>query len=187
MRRSLSLSVLGAALLLCGCAAQRITGPARTIGNEVATFQGALSGFQDALKTMQDDSRATISGSAARATAAVAVTLQLEMEWAVARANSESEILTILQAQGKMESTRLLVPATQPALPAPVAFPIDTLGAVAKTLDQLSQGPTARADLEFLSAYGKSVMTQLKALEEQAKAAAAKTEKKSAAPTGEKK
>ena len=54
-----------------------------------------------------------------------------------------------------------------------MTFPIDTLSAVAKTLDELAKGPTARANLDSLSAYGKKVMTQLKALEDQAKSAAA--------------
>lgn len=171
--RAAACAVAGIALVLCGCAAQRVKSPAKTIGNEVATFQGSLSAFQDSLKTTQDDVRATISGSGARANAALAVTQQLQVEWTITRARSEAEILTALQAQGKTESTRLLAPATQPALPASVPFPIDTLSAVAKTLEQLGKGPTARADLDFLSSYGRSVMTQLKALEEQAKSATA--------------
>ena len=168
----------GMALLLCGCAAQRITGPAKTIGSEVATFQGALSAFQDSVKSMQDDTRATVSGSAMRAGTAAAVSRQLQVEWSIGRATTESEIFTALQAQGKAESTRLLAPATEVALPASVAFPIDALSAVAKTLEQLSKGPTAQANLEFLSAYGKTVMKQLKDLEDKAKAAAATVETK---------
>ncbi len=178
MRHHPGCAVAGLALLLCGCAAQRITGPAKTIGNEIATFQGSLSAFQDTLNITQDDTRATISGSAARADTAVAVTKQLEVEWAIARAKSEADILATLQAQGKAEPTRLLTPAGQSTLPASVTFPIDTLSAVAKTLDELAKGPTARANLDILSAYGKKVMTKLKALEDQAKSAAASPEKK---------
>lgn len=159
--------------LMWGCAAQVIRTPARVIGNEVATFQGSLSGFQDTLKATQDDTRATITGSAERAAAALAVTQQLQVEWVIARAQTDSDILAALQAQGKAETARLITPATPSALPASVAFPVDKLSGVAKTLEQLSKGPTAQADLDFLSSYGKKIMTQLKALEEQAKSTTA--------------
>jgi len=166
-------ALIGVASLAWGCAAQGVRDPARAISYEVATFQGSLSGFQDSLKATQDDTRASITGSNERAAAALAVTQQLQVEWIIARANGESEILAALQAQGKAETARLLTPATQPALPASVAFPVDALSGVAKALEQLSKGPTAQANLDFLSSYGKSVMTQIKALEDQAKPAAA--------------
>jgi hypothetical protein len=50
-----------------------------------------------------------------------------------------------------------------------VTFPIDKLGAVAKTMDQLAKAPGTMADLEFVVSYGSSVNTQLKAIEDKAK------------------
>ena len=173
MSARLGCALIAVVLLAWGCAAQVIRDPARVVGNEVATFQGSLSSFQDSLKATQDDVRATVTGSAERGAAALAVTQQLQVEWTIARAKSDSDILAAFQAQGKAETLRLLAPPTQPALPASVSFPVDTLSGVAKTLEQLSKGPTARADLDFLSSYGKKVMTQLKALEDQAKPLAA--------------
>jgi hypothetical protein len=152
-----------------GCAADKISGPAKTIGDEVGTFQGALSSFQDDLNGIQDDERATITGTATRGDTAIAVTKELQVEWVTARAKSETDIFTALQNQGKDELTRLLAQATQPTLPASVTFPIDKLGAVAKTMDQLAKAPGTMADLEFVVSYGSSVNTQLKAIEDKAK------------------
>jgi hypothetical protein len=155
---------------LAGCAADRISTPAKAIGTDVATFQGSLSTFQDNLKREQDDERGTIAGTSARRDLAVAAARQMQVEWMIANAKSGTDVFVLLQSEGRNEVTPLLAPATPAALPASISFPVDQLGGVAKTMDQLSRGQSTEAEVEFLVNYGIAVNQQLKTIEDQAKA-----------------
>jgi hypothetical protein len=170
MRRQHLCVTLGLVTVLTGCAADRISTPAKAIGNDVATFQGSLSKLQDNLNHEQDDERGTIAGTAARRDLAVAATKQMQVEWMIANAKSGTDIFVPLQSQGKNEVTPLLATATSAAPPGSISFPIDKLGSVVTTMDQLSKGQSSQAGLEFLVNYGIAVNKQLKTIEDQAKA-----------------
>jgi hypothetical protein len=169
-RRYLGVTLGFVTTVLAGCAADRISAPAKSIGNDVATFQGSLSTLQDNLNHEQDDERGTIAGTTARCDLAVASTKQMQIEWIIASAKSGTDIFAPLQSQGKDEVTPLLAPSMSAATPASISFPVDKLGAVSLTMDQLSKGQSSQADLKFLVNYGIAVNKQLKTIEDQAKA-----------------
>jgi hypothetical protein len=158
-----------ALLLLAGCAATRVSGPAKTIGAEVSKFHADLSSFQDDMKTLQDDEQTRMVGTAARRDLAISATKQLQVEWAIIHAKSEAEMFTVLQTQGHDEMARLTAQATPAPKTQAVALPLDKLAAVAATLDQLSKPSGVQANLEFLINYGIEVNKQLQSIEDQAK------------------
>src|SRR4051812_10085043 len=147
--------------LLAGCAAHRVTEPAKVIGSEIANFQSGLSSFQDGMQEFQDDERIRIAGTATRRDIAIAATKQLQVEWAIIHAKSEGEVLAALQSLGHDEIVELAPSPSPTPQPTVVGFPLDELGAVATTMDQLSQQPDPKADLEFLLHYGTEVNKQL--------------------------
>jgi hypothetical protein len=158
--------------LLGGCAADRISGSAKTIGDEIATYQGSLSSFQDSLKIDQDDGHARIVGTNARRDVVTDVSTSMQVEWMIANAKNATDIFSPLQKQGNDEVSQLLAPATSSVSPASVTFPIDKLGSVAKTMDDLSKGKSTQDNIKFLVNYGKTVNKQIKALDAQAKKSA---------------
>jgi hypothetical protein len=161
--------MLGSALLLSACAADRVRTASGMIGKDVAGFQASLSTLQDELKSEQDDERGVINGTAARRDAADTVTRQMQVEWTIANARTGNDIFASLQSQGKEAIAALLIPATTPPPPPTVSFPIDKLSAVSNTLDQLSKGNTSREDAESLINYGIKVNKQLQTIEDKAK------------------
>lgn len=166
------MAVISIVNLLGGCAADRISDPAKTIGDEIATYQGSLSLFQDSLKINQDNEYARIVGTNARRDVVTDVNASMQVEWVIANAKSAPEIFAPLQKQGNDEVSRLLAPATSSVLPASVTFPIDKLGSVAKTMDDLSKGQSTQDNIKFLVNYGKTANEQIKALNDQAKKSA---------------
>jgi hypothetical protein len=160
---------LVAVLLLSACASSRITTASKTIGTDVARFQSSLSTLQDELKSEQDNERTIINDTAARRDAAAAVTRQMQVEWSIENGRGGNDIFTALQGQGKDAVTALLAPASTPPQPATVSLPIDKLGAVSKTLDQLSKGSSSRDEAESLINYGIQVNKQLQTIEDKAK------------------
>jgi len=136
------------------------------MATDVATFQGSLSRFQDDLNAEQSDERATIAGSNARRDLAVAATKEMQIEWTITSAKNGNDIFVPLQGQGKEEVMPLLLAPTKAIPPPPaIAFPLDKLGKVALTMQQLSTGQSPQADIEFLVNYGIAVNKQMKSIE----------------------
>jgi len=163
------LTLISIVNLLGGCAADRISDPAKTIGDELATYQGSLSSFQDSLKIDQDDEYARIVGTNARRDVVTDVNTSMQVEWTIANAKSATDIFSPLQKQGNNEVSRLLAPVISSVPPASVTFPIDKLGSVAKTMDDLSKGQSTQDNIKFLVNYGKTVNKQIKVLNAQVK------------------
>ena len=175
--------ITGTALLLVSCAANQITKSTKIIGNEVSTFQASLSGFQDDMKTLQDNEQARIAGTAARRDLAIAATKQQQVEWIIIQAKTENEVFTNLQAQGRDEIVRLLPPSTLAPRPPAVKLPLDKLGSVATAMDKLSRQPRIKTELEFLINYGMTVNKKLKAIEDDAKKTPKTSDTTAAKPT----
>jgi len=152
-----------------GCAADRISSSAKTIGNDVATYQASLSLFQDELKRIQDDENARIVGRNSRRDIVADVNGSMQVEWMISNAKNATDIFSPLQNQGQDEVSRLLAPVASVIPSTSITFPIDKLGSVAKTMDNLSKGQSNQANMEFLVNYGIIVNKQIKALEDQAK------------------
>lgn len=163
------LALISMVNLLGGCAADRISDPAKTIGDELAAYQGSLSAFQDNLKIDQNDEYARIVGINARRDVVADVSTSMQVEWTIANAKSATDIFSPLQKQGNDEVAQLLAPATSSVPPSSVTFPIDKLGSVAKTMDDLSKGQSTQDNIKFLVDYGKTVNKQIKGLNAQAK------------------
>src|SRR2546421_10019275 len=94
-------AVAGTILLLAGCVANRISVPAKTLDNDLASFQGSLSEFQDQLKQQQSSQRSSIAGTVARRDFAIAATKQMQVEWAITSAKNGTEIFAPLQDSGR--------------------------------------------------------------------------------------
>jgi hypothetical protein len=163
------IAVAMATILLTGCAADRIAQPSKVIGEDIASFQGSLSTFQDDFRAGLGDQQAIIDGTEARRAAAIGATRAVQVEWDVMSATTAADVFKPLQTQGQEEVGRLLSPASSSPPAPPVSFPIDKLSATAKALGELSKGRSTRGDIEFLVNYGTEVNNKLKAIEEKAK------------------
>jgi len=159
MRGLLSFAVTG--LLLSGCATDRVVAPAKAVAPVVSGMQADLSRFDTEVKTLQSgEASLTASNNLVRDLAA-ASTRQTETAWQVAESSGTTEAFKVLQDQANAEVAALLVPSVQPASAPSATMPLDKLGSVSTTLNQLSKTPNAKAELQSLIQFGTQVNQDL--------------------------
>ncbi len=150
---------------LCGCAADQAEAPAKLIGGEVAKFHADLSQFADGAKASQGYSTTRITGSALRTASADETTTRLQTEWSLQNAKTQNEVFDILKKQASADIA--VEAAGPPPLPALTAqdFPLDKLGAVAGSLDQIAAQKDFKDNLKFLIGFATTINGQLQKLE----------------------
>jgi hypothetical protein len=150
-----------AGLLLSACATDRVAGPAKVVAQVVSGMQADLSRFDTEIKTLQSGEASLTAGNNLVRDLAVASTRQTQTAAQVAQSPSTTEAFKLLQDQANAEVAALLAPTAQAASATSATLPIEKLGSVASTLNQLSKPPNAKADLESLINFGTQVNSDL--------------------------
>ncbi len=148
-------------LLLSACATNRVAEPAKAVAQVVSGMQADLSRFDTEVKTLQSgEASLTASNSLVRDLAATS-TRQTQTAWQVAQAPSTTEAFKLLQDQANAEVAALLAPSARAASATSATLPLEKLGSVSSTLNQLSKPPNAKAELESLIQFGTQVNQDL--------------------------
>jgi hypothetical protein len=156
-----------AGVVLGGCASRGAMGPAKAISADLSSLHADLSTFQDRLTGYQAGEQIRTGAMAARRDAASAVIRQAQDEQAVLAAKTSTELLGLLQTQGRDETTRALAVADV-ARPPEVKLPLDKLAETAKSTGVIAKGAARKAEIQSLIRYAGDVNKSLSAVEKKA-------------------
>jgi hypothetical protein len=150
--------------ILSACAADRVAGPAGTIGSDLSTLQSQLVAFSGDMEEWRSNQQSRTKAEIALQGIADEYVQKQQAQWALRGDAATPKLFATLQTQGTNAVARWNQPASA-ATPASAPVPVDKLAPAVSTVQELSKTPTTKADFDSLLAYGKQVSKTMKSLQ----------------------